>query len=164
MPIKQKDIDLGFGKIVKNVEALRGKRVSVQYGVLKGGKASEKAAKFEHGGFYDGKWGGYVPPRPIFAPEYEKNLTIYEEAGHHFNDAVISGKDPMGVARDTGMKGKTNIMRRIDSLNYDPSIPKLHPATIKKKGHDKIGKDTGDMIASVAYSVKVKNKNTEDEI
>lgn len=161
MKIKQTDTDLGLGKLVKNVNSLKGKKVSVKYGAFTQ-KSANKLVKFEYGGFYDGNWHGFVPARPVLAPEYAKNLPQYVEAGKEFNDNLIDKGNVLDVANAVGEKGKKNLLTRIKSLNYDSTIKPLHPATIAKKGHDTIGKDTGDMMNDISYVVSIKTGKIED--
>jgi hypothetical protein len=161
MRIKQKDKDLGLTKILGNIKKIGKKRIKAQYGFFDE-ISIQKASKFEFGGHYSGEWHGYVPPRPIFGPEFANNLPYYEKQGKEINDTFLSGADvPNAVSERIGKIGKQNIVKRIRDLNSDPSIPKLHPATVNRKGNNIIGIDTGDFITKPASKTIIKNPMKE---
>lgn len=151
------DIDHGYGRIMKDIEKLRG--ASTKVGIMEGEDRKDGAdmvaiAAFnEFGTEKNGR--EHVPARPAHAQTFEANKDRMNKAVERSWDAILSGKlNPRAALGQLGEFYVGILQKAIEAF----SDPANAESTQKKKGKSVGGMvdnpliDTGQMVQSITHA------------
>ena len=144
------EIDLGWGKIKSELRRLS--RAKVKVGLPEGGTTSGRydmdklanvAAENEFGNS-----GANLPARPFMRSSFDENINEIKRkslnAVHSISGAVMTAKEGLD---DIGDAVASTIKKKILSGEFAP----LSAKTTKRKGHDTILIETGQLISSIQH-------------
>jgi hypothetical protein len=153
-----KDIDRGFGKILKEIRALQ-RKPHVKVGLIgrKKHKKSKVATIVKVGTVHEfGSKKRNIPQRSFIRTTFDDQKEAWFSKTKQLKSQVLSGKATVSNSLDTiGLTLETGIKTKIQK--QDPSWPPLSLQTIKRKKSSKKLIDTAQLKNSIRY-VKVLGK------
>lgn len=143
-----RDIDLGWSKIMHNMNKLDKKAVKV--GIQAGDKTDdgEKDLAYIAGVHEFGSSDGHIPERSFLRTALDKNESKIESLKNNLAGKIVDGSTtPENALNLIGEAVTGMIQENITDGNFTPNAP----ATIKAKGSDKPLIDTSHMRNSVRH-------------
>lgn len=150
MPVKVIDKDMGWKRISKDITALRGS--SVRVGIM-GNESADGVSVVDYA-MYNEFGTNRIPARPFMS----KTAEVYGEKIGKFTEylagSLIDGKiGPTYVLQNIGEKYQSYIQKTIrDAKNW--AVPNA-ASTVAMKGSSSPLIDTGRMVQSVRYEIKL---------
>lgn len=143
------DHDLGFNRIMRDLEKLDG--MEVVAGMLKDSGKAENGASYVDIAAWNEYGTRRIPSRPFIRISADTNRQKWAKIAQQCVNNVIDGDSPRDAAQVIGHRMVEDIRKVFgDKSKLAPNAP----STIKKKGHDKPLIDTGKLKATVNYRVE----------
>lgn len=143
------DHDLGFNRIMRDLEKLDG--MEVVAGMLKDSGKAENGASYVDIATWNEYGTRRIPSRPFIRISADTNRQTWTKMAQQCVNGVIDGDSPRDAAQVIGHRMVEDIRKVFgDKSKLAPNAP----STIKKKGHDKPLIDTGKLKATVNYRVE----------
>lgn len=147
------DSDLGWNRIVKNLQRLDGTEISA--GILQSAGSYSKGQSLVDVAIWNEYGTQKIPSRPFIRIASDQNRRKWERLSADCINEILDGSRtrPGYIGKRIGKAMKADIQAVMgDKSKLAPNAP----STIKKKGHDKPLIDTGKLQSSVDYRVEGK--------
>lgn len=140
--------DLADLRALKISAGVQGAKGDAQHPGADGLTVAELAAIHEYGSA-----DGLIPPRPFLRHTAEKNRAKFREALRlGVSDVIDRRATPLQAFAKVGALMSAAIVASIDRAN-DWATPNA-PATIRRKGHDRVLRDSGVLRSSQTWQVR----------
>ena len=144
------DRDLGFNRIMRDLERLNGTEVVA--GMLRDSGKAENGASYVDIAAWNEYGTGHIPSRPFIRISADTNKQSWEKLAQQCVNNVIDGGSPRDAAQVVGHR----MVEDIRKVFGDTSMLKANaPSTIKKKkGRNEPLVDSGEMRRRVNFRVE----------
>lgn len=142
------DIDLGYDRILSDLQKLNG--VEISAGILSDAGVSSRGVSYVDIATWNEYGTRRIPARPFVRIASDDNRKKWGSLAGDCVGKVIDGKKP-NVGKTMGEQMKKDIQKVFgDKSKLAPNAP----STVRKKGHDKPLIDTGKLKSVVNYRVE----------